>query len=129
MHSMNTTGLNGMYLDRDIATSIGRFFYDQSASDELKADDWSTETLNKRCNITKQTIDSLRIINIHFDGKFICITTSRPGILIGRKGEQINKLTEYLRKEFTFEKISITEDRVVSSLYDFYYVLDAFSED
>jgi len=126
MHSMDTNGINGMYLDRDIATAIGRFFFDQSVVIGSASDDWSKEVLTERCKITTKTIDSFKIVNIHFDGKDICITTSRPGLLIGRKAEQCEKLREYLSKEFTFDNIRIIENRVISSLYDYHYVLTGF---
>jgi len=122
----NTQMTEGMFLDRDIASAIGKHFYGVITGDKEPFADKAE--MIQRCKDTKVLVDSFKILNIHFDGKDICITTSRPGILIGRKGERLNKLVEALRKEFTFEKINIIEDQVVSSLDDFHYVLSGYED-
>ena len=129
MHNMDTKGINSKYLDRDIATSIGKFFFDKSVNEKLKKEDFTLDTLKERCDLTTMTIDSLKIVNIHFDDKDICITTSRPGLLIGRKGIQIGELKDYLKKEYTFDNLRIIEDRVIRSLYDYHYILTGFEDD
>ena len=120
--------LTNEYLDKAISTTIGRFFFDQSVSDKLRADDFTKDTLTERCEIASKKINCLKIINVHFDGKDICITTSRPGLLVGKKCEQLEKLTAYLRKEFQFETIKIIEDRIICCMYDFHYVLSGFED-
>jgi hypothetical protein len=127
MHNMDTRGSKGTYLDRDIASAIGCHFFNVISTGKEFFSDY--KEMVQRCKDTSKLIDSFRIINIHFDGKDICITTSRPGLLIGRKGEQINKLTESLRKEFVFDKISIIEDHIICNLQDFHYVLSGYEED
>lgn len=48
------------------------------------------------------------------------ITTSRPGLLIGKKGENITKLIEYLKEDFPIIKeIKIIEDNILHHLYAF----------
>lgn len=44
-------------------------------------------------------------------GEKIIIFTSRPGLVVGRKGQNINKLTQALKEEFNFEnpQIEISE--------------------
>ena len=120
----NTQMTEGMFLDRDIASAIGKHFYDVITDNKEPFADKAE--MIQRCKDTKALVDSFKIVNIHFDGKNICITTCRPGFLIGRKGEQINKLAEALHNAFSFQKVLIIEDRVISSLDDFHYVLDGY---
>lgn len=44
-------------------------------------------------------------------GEKVIIHTSRPGLIVGRKGQNISKLTEMLKKEFKFEnpQVEISE--------------------
>ena len=58
MHNMDTKGINSRYLDRDIATSIGKFFFDKSVNEKLKKEDFTLDTLKERCDLTTMTIDS-----------------------------------------------------------------------
>ena len=120
----NTQMTEGMFLDRDIASAIGKHFYEVITSNKEPFAD--KKEMVQRCKDTEALVDSFKIVNIHYGGKNIYITTCRPGLLVGRKGEQINKLAEALHNAFSFQKVLIIEDRVVHSLHDFYYVLDCY---
>lgn len=123
MKSVNDGNIS-MHLDRDIASAIGKYFYEVIAAG--KEPFAIRGEMFQRCKDTQKLVDSFKIVGIHFNGSDILITTSRPGLLIGRKGERINKLAEALHKEFTFNKVLIIEDQVISRLNDFHYVLDGY---
>ena len=48
-------------------------------------------------------------INVEYTpvGEKVIITTSRPGLIIGRGGEKIEKLTQVLKKKYKFENVHI----------------------
>jgi transcription antitermination factor NusA-like protein len=68
----------------DIAVRIGKFYLNKNNSDYKK---------------TEQEVISLRIQNIALVEDKIHITTFQPGILIGKRGENIGKLQEWLGKK------------------------------
>lgn len=47
------------------------------------------------------------------------ITLSSPGFLIGKKGKNLIRLTEYLKSSIEFKDIKIKEDGILAHLYDF----------
>jgi KH domain len=68
----------------------------------------------------EEAYDELKLVNItkvHYDDETIVIECSRPGILIGSKGSNIEALKEYLTKAFGKEiKISIVENETMTYL-------------
>lgn len=67
-----------------IAARIGLYFLEQNKEDYNK---------------TREFIRDLDILDIQEDGEKISISTSRPGLLIGRKGKNIDGLTELFGKK------------------------------
>ena len=65
---------------------------------------------------TNEEIEKVRIQNVEKTEKGITIFTERPGLLIGRRGENINQLQEFLNCEIRIEE--------VSSLYSYMYRYD-----
>ena len=57
-------------------------------------------------------------------GEKIIIFTTRPGVVVGKKGENINKLTTVLKKKFKMENPQIEIGEVVNELLDVNYVAD-----
>ncbi len=57
-------------------------------------------------------------------GEKIIIYTTRPGIVVGRKGENIQKLTLTLKKKFKLENPQIEIGEVQNQMLDVYYVAD-----
>jgi small subunit ribosomal protein S3 len=57
-------------------------------------------------------------------GEKIIISTSKPGLVIGRKGEQIQQLTEILRKRFKLENPHIEINEIENPLLDAQGVAD-----
>lgn len=99
---------------RDIAREIGYFYF--------RKYDSCTSVLEQVVE-TRKELDDTKITSIAFKEENILITTSRPGILIGRHGENIKSLTEYLRKRFTFNQIGIVEETILKHMYSFEYAL------
>lgn len=57
-------------------------------------------------------------------GEKIIISTSKPGLVIGRKGEQIQQLTDILRKKFSLENPHIEISEIENPLLDAQGVAD-----
>ena len=57
-------------------------------------------------------------------GEKIIIYTTRPGIVVGRKGENIQKLTQTLKKKFKMENPQIEIGEVSNQMLDVNYVAD-----
>jgi len=57
-------------------------------------------------------------------GEKIIISTSRPGLVIGRKGEKINELTSVLKNRFKLENPHIEIDEIQNPLFDSQLVAD-----
>lgn len=57
-------------------------------------------------------------------GEKITIFTTRPGIVVGKKGDNIKRLTEYLKKKFKLENPQIEIGEVQNPMLDVQYVAD-----
>ncbi len=57
-------------------------------------------------------------------GEKILIFTNKPGFIIGRKGEKINKLTETLRKRFKLDNPHIKIQEIIKPEFDAQTVAD-----
>jgi len=92
--------------ERDLARIIGEFYLDKNKGDYKKA---------------HEEISSLGITEIYLSKTFIktiSIKLLRPGLIIGRRGENIDKLKEYLSKQLGFScQLKIIEDKVIPFLY------------
>jgi small subunit ribosomal protein S3 len=78
-----------------------RGFYEKNFADLLEEDFKIREFLNKK--IGKAGVE--RIVIERFPGEInVIIFTARPGLIIGRKGEGIEKLVQELKKEVVGEK-------------------------
>jgi small subunit ribosomal protein S3 len=76
---------------------------------EIKKNEYSIKEFIKS-ELGKGKISNVKIERTPI-GERIILFTSRPGVIIGRKGESIQRLTEVLRKQFKMEnpKIEIAE--------------------
>jgi small subunit ribosomal protein S3 len=78
-----------------------RGFYEKNFADLLEEDFKIREFLNKK--IGKAGVE--RIVIERFPGEInVIIFTARPGLIIGRKGEGVEKLVQELKKEVVGEK-------------------------
>lgn len=68
---------------------------------------------------THKEIDSYRITGIEFreEDNSVIIVLARPGVFIGYKGQNIDRITQYLQKQMPGLKIRIKEDKVQDYLY------------
>ena len=57
-------------------------------------------------------------------GEKIIVSTSKPGLVIGRRGEKINELTEVLKKRFKLENPHIEINEIEQPLFDAQIVAD-----
>lgn len=57
-------------------------------------------------------------------GEKIIISTHKPGLIIGRKGEKIEKLTKVLKTKFKFENLRIEIDEVKQPEFDAQIIAD-----
>jgi len=57
-------------------------------------------------------------------GERIILTTSKPGLIIGRGGEKINQLTEIIKKNFKLENPHIEIDEIKEPEFDAQLVAD-----
>ncbi|MDP4012763.1 MAG: 30S ribosomal protein S3 [Candidatus Nanoarchaeia archaeon] len=57
-------------------------------------------------------------------GEKVIIYTTRPGIVVGRKGESINKLTSVLKTKFNMENPQIEIGEVANPMLDVHYIAD-----
>jgi len=65
-------------------------------------------------------------VNIEYTpvGEKIIISTSRPGLVIGRRGEKIDELTRVIKKRFHFDNPHIEVREITNSLIDAQLVAD-----
>jgi hypothetical protein len=92
-----------VFEERAIARIIGNFYLDKNKGDYKK---------------THEEIFSLQITQIKLNDNTISITLSRPGLIIGRRGENLDMLQRYLTQQLKFyHKIEIVEDKILSYLY------------
>ena len=57
-------------------------------------------------------------------GEKIIVSTSKPGLVIGRKGEKINELTHVLKKRFSLDNPNIEIREIIEPLLDSQLVAD-----
>jgi hypothetical protein len=98
---------------REIAQHIGNYYVSINGGFNIKESYIKATEDVKSLGITK-----IRILgNSIFRGMVIAITITRPRLLIGRGGVNIDKLTEYLSKELKKKvSIDIIEENVIGNL-------------
>jgi len=97
---------------RAIAIKIGEFYLEKNKD---------TDTL-KNFNKATEEIYSLGITQLILKRNKIIITLQRPGVLIGKRGENIDSLSKFLNME-----IDIKEDNIISWILPIY--MDSFDYD
>ncbi len=88
----------------------------------LKKEEFGIKNYIKR-NLGKGKISKLDIEYTPV-GEKIIISTSKPGLVIGRKGEKIQELTEVLKKRFKLENPHIEINEIKNPLFDAQIVAD-----
>jgi small subunit ribosomal protein S3 len=57
-------------------------------------------------------------------GEKIIISTNKPGLIIGKGGEKLNEITEYLRKNFKFENLHLDVEEIMEPEFDSQIIAD-----
>jgi len=57
-------------------------------------------------------------------GEKIIISTNKPGLIIGKGGEKLNEINEYLRKHFKFENLHLDVEEIKEPEFDAQIVAD-----
>ncbi len=57
-------------------------------------------------------------------GEKIIISTNKPGLIIGKGGEKLNEINEYLRKNFKFENLHLDVEEIKEPEFDAQIVAD-----
>ncbi len=89
---------------------------------KLKKEEFGIEEFIKR-DLGKGKISHLDIEYTPV-GEKITVHTNRPGLVIGKKGEKISELTNFLRKRFKFENPHIEIGVIENPLFDAQLVAD-----
>jgi len=73
----------------------------------------------------EQNIMMLRIHSVWYSKGYVWIKCERPGILIGKKGENINNLSKFISSNWPFylpfKGIKLKEEKELSHLYNYQY--------
>lgn len=103
---------------RSLAYMIWEFYFDKVASKNMASTDADYAKANKE-------VRELGISRLDFDGQTLTVTLNRPGLLIGAKGENLDKLVKYLEsKKHSPIKVKIIEDVLPNYLYHYPFYLD-----
>ena len=109
-----------MKLENKIAAEIGLFYYKKATG--------STE--KEKIDNAIESISGTGITDVTYSDGIACIHASRPGLLIGYKGENIKSLTEYLKRIVPdIKNVTIEENTVMHSLYAFVQIFSDFGEE
>lgn len=95
---------------RRIARSIG-YFYQSKHSHQNQ-------------HYIRECIEMLKIHGLEMKGNVLWITLGRPGLLIGKRGENIDALLKYMQndsdlKDMKIEKINVNESIDLSALFSY----------
>ena len=89
---------------------------------ELKKDEYGVKEFIKK-ELGKGKMSSIRIEYTPV-GEKIIISTTKPGFVIGRKGERILELTTILKKQFSLENPHIEIMEIQKPEFDAQYIAD-----
>ncbi len=100
--------------------------------EERKFVNWKKEELNIK-KIVKENFGKGKISNVRIEytpvGEKIVISTHKPGLIIGKRGEKISELTEFLKKKFKMENLHIDIDEITTPEFDAQIVADNIALD
>ncbi len=91
----------------EIAQLIGEYYLDKNLEFEdnyLRA---------------REELRALGITQIEFKKGDIIITLARPGLLIGRHGDNLNALEKFLGLKMKYKKLQVKEDSITCWLYPY----------
>jgi len=85
---------------REAAAAIGQFYLNKNKGDYVA---------------TEKELTDLRITKLEINANALCITTERVGMLVGRRGSNIDALSKFIQNQMQM-KVRIIED--TDCLYD-----------
>lgn len=89
---------------------------------QFKKDEYSIREYIKQ-NLGKGKISRVRIEYTPV-GEKIIVSTNKPGLVIGRKGEKIDELTRVLKRRFKLENPHIEIDEIIQPEFDAQLIAD-----
>lgn len=89
---------------------------------QLKKDEFGIREFVKE-TVGKGKISSVRVEYTPI-GEKIIISTTKPGVIIGRKGERINELTAILKNKFNLENPIIEIEEIKKPEFDATYIAE-----
>jgi len=95
---------------------------DERKTVSFKKEEYSMKERIKN-NLGKGKVSAVNIIYTPV-GEKIVISTNKPGLVIGRKGEKINELTRMLKKEFKLENPHIEIKEILHPEFDAQFMAD-----
>ena len=95
---------------------------DERKTVSFKKEEYAIKELIKG-NLGKGKVSAVNILYTPV-GEKIVVSTSKPGLVIGRKGEKINELTQLLRKNFKLENPHIEIDEITEPEFDAQFMAD-----
>ncbi len=76
----------------------------------------------------KKMIGKGKVSNVKIEytpvGEKIIISTNKPGLVIGRGGEKLNEITDFLKKNFKLDNLHIEIDEIKEPEYDAQVIAD-----
>jgi len=97
--------------NRDVARLISEFYLNKNRENPI-------ETMYDKA---REEIQSLGITNVNINKDTVTITLSRCGLLIGRRGENIDKMQSFLSEALKRKiSINIIEDKIIQYLIPYY---------
>lgn len=103
------------YYEKDVLHEIGQFYL------TLELEDPNNNISSDCYELAIKKLKELEITHIKISGNTLTIYLGRPGILIGKKGENIYKLERYLMAVTNIEKIELFEDSLYCHLFPVEY--------
>lgn len=81
---------------------------------------------------TKKTLELIGISSVWYRRGYLYIKAARPGILIGKRGADVDSLGEYIRAcwflKFPFKGIRLVEDKEISYFYNYIFSYESNQE-
>jgi small subunit ribosomal protein S3 len=76
----------------------------------------------------KKMIGKGKVSNVKIEytpvGEKIIISTNKPGLIIGRGGEKLNEITDFLKKNFKLDNLHVEIDEIKEPEYDAQVIAD-----
>lgn len=96
---------------REVARLIGEYYVAKNKELGLKESHMKA----------REELSSLGVTEIKASGNRVEITLQRPGLLIGRRGDNIDMLQKFLATKSKYTQVGIKEDKIICWLIPYDY--------